>query len=108
MPDDAGDPFGVQQRELPHDHRAPVVADEHCLLVADVVEQPEHVAGQVDDVVRVDRLGSDRRAVAALVGSQHAVARLGQRRNLVAPRVRRARGSRGPARPPARPAHLPR
>ena len=33
---------------------APVVADEHRLLGADVVEQADEVAGQVEDVVVLD------------------------------------------------------
>ena len=51
---------GCEQRELPDDHRAPVVTDEHGPLLADVVEQREQVAGQVEDVVVLDapRAGS--------------------------------------------------
>ena len=62
MPDDAGHPLGVEQRQAPHDHRAPVVADEHGLLFADVVEQAEQVVGEVDDVVVLDGLGPARAA----------------------------------------------
>ena len=50
-------PFGVQQRGVPHDHGAPVVADEHRLLRADVVQQADEVAGQRVDVVVLDGVG---------------------------------------------------
>ena len=80
--------IGVEQRHLPDDHRAPVVADEGRLLGADVVEQAEQVVGEVVDVVGLDRLGPVGLAVAALVRGEHAVAGVGERGDLVAPRVR--------------------
>ena len=45
----------------------------------------EEVGGEGVDVVVLDRIGSARAAVAALVGRQHVVAGLGQYRDLVAP-----------------------
>ncbi len=72
----------------PSDHRAPVVAAEDRLLDAEVVEQAEQVAGEVVDVVVLDRLGSIGLAIAPLVGGEHAlVAGVGERRDLVAPGV---------------------
>ena len=47
----------------------------------------EQVVGEVVDVVVLDRLGPIGLAVAALVRSQHVVAGVGQRGDLVAPRV---------------------
>ena len=77
----------MQQRGLPHHHRAPVVADEHGLLGADVVEQADEVAGQCVDVVVLDGLGSAGAAVATLIRSQHVVAGLRENRDLVSPGV---------------------
>ena len=78
---------GCSSGGAPRHHGAEVVADEHRLLGADVVEQADEVGGQLDDVVGVDGVGLRRAAVAALIGRQHVVAGLGQRRNLVAPGV---------------------
>ena len=47
MPTTPATRSGCEQRQLPHDHRAPVVADEHRLLLAERVEQPDQVAGEV-------------------------------------------------------------
>ena len=85
---DTGDAFRRQQRELPHDHRAPVVADEHRAFLADVVEEAEQVVREVLDVVVLDRVGTRRSAVPALIGCEHAVSGRRERGDLVAPRVR--------------------
>ena len=58
---------------------------------------------ELQDVVGPDLGRARAAAVAAHVGREHAVAGAGERGDLVAPRVRRARGSRGTARPPAPP-----
>ena len=87
-PDHSGEPVRMQQRRRPGHHGAEVVPDDHRPFGADVIEQADDVGGQLDDVVRVDGRRLRRPAVAALIGRQHAVARLGQRRNLVTPGVR--------------------
>ena len=56
-----------------------------------VVEHAEQVVGQVDDVVVLDGLRAAGPAVAAHVRRQHVVAGVGERRDLVAPRVRQLR-----------------
>ena len=61
---------------------------DHRAFGADVIEQTDDVGGQLDDVVGIDGVRLRRPAVAALIGCQHVVAGLGQRRNLVAPGVR--------------------
>ncbi len=78
----------MQQRRRPGHHAAEVVTDDHRAFGADVIEQADDVGGQLDDVVGVDGDRLRRPAVAALIGRQHAVAGLGQRRNLVTPGVR--------------------
>ena len=85
----------MQQRGVPHDHGAPVVADEHRLLDADVVEQADKVAGQRMDVVVLDGIGSAGAAVPALVGGEHVIAGVRENRDLVAPRIRQFRESVG-------------
>ena len=85
--DDGAHPLGVQPGEIPHDQGAPVVADEDGVVVAGGVEQPEQVAGEVVDAVRLDVARRAGRAVAALVGSEHVVPGVGERTDLVAPRV---------------------
>ena len=85
--DHGPDPLGVQAGEVPHEQRAPVVADEHGVVVAGRVEQGQQVAGEVVDAVGLDVTRRARAAVAALVGGQHVVAGGGQRLDLVAPRV---------------------
>ena len=67
------------------------MADDHGAVGAGIVEQAGDVVAQRDDVVVLDRVGLRRPAVPALVGGKHAVAGLGQRRDLMAPRVRQFR-----------------
>ena len=88
QPDHTGEPVRVQQRGAPGHHAAEVVADDDRAFCSDVIEQADDVGGQLDDVVGVDGARLRRTAVAALIGRQHAVAGLGQRRNLVTPGVR--------------------
>ena len=82
-------PVGVQPGHLPHDERAPVVADEDRRRRSrGDVEQPEQVGGQVLDAVGLDlRSVRVECAVAALVGRDHVVAGIGERLDLVSPRV---------------------
>ena len=86
---------GASSARLPHDHRAPVVADEHGPLLADVVEQAEQVVGEVVDVVVLDRLGPARPAVAALVGGERRGSRRRRAPGAGGATSRPARGSRG-------------
>jgi hypothetical protein len=83
----AGDARWVQQGQLPHDDRAPVVPDEDGLVDAELVEDADEVAGEVEDVVGLDRLRAARAAVAPLVRREDPVAGSGQRRDLAPPRV---------------------
>ena len=83
--DHAGDAVDMPQRHLPDDEAAPVVADEDRLVDLEMVEQADQIAGEVLDVVGLDRLGPVGRAIAALIGRDHADAGLAQRLDLVAP-----------------------
>ena len=56
-------------------------------LLAEGVEQPGHVATERGQIVCLDLVGDRAVAVAAHVGRDRAVARLGERGELVAPRV---------------------
>ena len=94
-PADRPDPAGMQQRGVPYDHGAPVVADEHRLLHADLIEQGDKVAGQRMDVVVLDGVGSAGAAVPALVGGEHVIAGVRENRDLVPPRIRQFRESMG-------------
>ena len=53
---------------MPGHRRAPVVADDHRLSLAQRVEQADHVADQMQQRVLVDRLGPVGLAIAAHVG----------------------------------------
>ena len=63
------------------------MTDEHRPGGPDVVEQADEVGRQRMDVVVGDRVRTRRAAVPALVGGEHVVARVGQHRDLVPPRV---------------------
>ena len=67
--DHAGDAVDMPQRHLPDNKAAPVVADEDRLVDLQMVEQADQIAGQVLDVVGLDRFGPIGRAIAALVGA---------------------------------------
>ena len=75
----------MPQRHLPDDKAAPVVADEDRLVDLEMIEQADEIAGQVLDVVGLDRLGPVGRAIAALIRRNHPNAGLAQRLDLVAP-----------------------
>jgi hypothetical protein len=64
------------------------VTHPHRPVGADVVEQADDVCGQLPNVIGLAGLWARRSAVAALIGGQHVIARRGQRRDLVPPRVR--------------------
>jgi hypothetical protein len=67
------------------------VAAEDRLLDAQVIEEANHVAGEMLDVVVRDRGGPPGEAVAALVRRDHPAAGIGQGLDLVAPRERQFR-----------------
>ena len=45
------DPLGVEPGQVPDDQGAPIVADEHGLLMAGLVDQGQQVIGEVADAV---------------------------------------------------------
>ena len=87
-PDDAGDAGGMAQGHLPDHETAPIVADENCLVDMQVIEQADQVAGQMLEVVGLDRSGAIGRAVAALIRRDHADAGRRKRLDLMPPRER--------------------
>ena len=81
----------MKHGHCPSHEPTPVVAGEDGLLDAAGVEQADHVAGQMLEVIRLDLPGSIAPAVAALVRREHVVARLRQGHDLVTPRPRQLR-----------------
>ena len=71
----------------PSHRRAPVVADNDRLLLAEGMHQGDDVAGQMQDRIGGDVLRCIARAIAALIGCDDPESGIGERRNLVAPRV---------------------
>ena len=80
---------GTQQRRIPCHRCAPIVAGDHRRLDAEAVDQPDDIADEVQDVVRLDRGGRVGLPVAALVGRDDAKACRRERGNLMPPRVPR-------------------
>ena len=60
--DHAPEPVRPQQRGVPRDRSAPVMAGDHRLLLAQSIEQTYHVADQVQQRVLVDCIRRDRSA----------------------------------------------
>jgi hypothetical protein len=63
------------------------MAEDGGLLFAKGLDETDHVPGQLQDVIRLDRHGPVRLAVPALVRRYHMVARIGQGGQLVSPGV---------------------
>ena len=75
----------MEDRHRPGDEAAPVVADEDGALDVERVEQGDQIAGELGEAVCLDRRRGAAAAVAALVGSDGAEARAGDRLELMAP-----------------------
>ena len=84
---DGAEAVGAQQRAVPRDRTAPVVADDDRGVDAARVEQADDVADEMELRVLVDARGHVGGAVAALVGREHVVAGVTQCLQLVTPRV---------------------
>jgi len=78
----------VKDRKLPHDDRAPVVADEDRGPLAERVQEATHVLAQRNDVVVLDCCRQGAEAVPAHVRCEHVIAGRDKRRHLPAPRER--------------------
>ena len=79
--------LGVEAGVVPHDQRAPVVADEDGVVVTGLVEQRVEVAGEMLDAVRLHRGRCARPAVAALIGCNRVIAGSREHRQLMTPRI---------------------
>ena len=84
---DGAKAVGPKKRAMPRDRRAPVVADDGGLRRAERVEHANHVADQVKQRVLIDLGGLACLAIAAHVGRDSAIACLGERLQLKAPRI---------------------
>ena len=71
----------------PRDAATPVVAGKMEALVAQGPGEADDIGGEVVDAIRRDRFGLVGEVVAALVGDDHAVARLREDAHRAAPRV---------------------
>jgi hypothetical protein len=91
QPDHPADPVRPQQRGVPGHRRAPVVPGQHRLPFAEYVHQPDDVAGQVQDGVRIRGRRAAGPAVPALIRRDRVESGGGQRGQLVTPRVPRLR-----------------
>ncbi len=83
--------FATATGQLPGHRAAPVVTNQMEAVVTERGRQSEHVA---DERVTGIGLGGGRSCawrIAPLIGCGHAIARIGQRTDLVAPRPRRLR-----------------
>jgi hypothetical protein len=85
--DHAAKAVGAHQRGTPRHRCAPIVAGDDRLLGAERIEQPDHVADQVEERVLVDRLRPVGPAVTAHVGGHGMEPRLGECRELMAPGI---------------------
>lgn len=85
--DDGVEAVQSQQRRIPGDDRAPVVADDDGGGGFKGVEKAHHVADQMKKRVLVDRFGPIALAVAPHVGGDCAKARRRKRAQLMAPGI---------------------
>jgi hypothetical protein len=72
---------------VPGHRRAPVVARDHRRRGPEGIEEPYQIADQVEQAVALDLGGGVGLAVAAHVGRHRAEARVGQRAELMTPRI---------------------
>ena len=72
---------------MPGDRRAPIVADDDRLRRAQRVEHADHVADEMKQRVLIDGFRLACLAIAAHVGRDGAIAGLGERLQLMAPRI---------------------
>src|ERR1019366_6722815 len=79
--------LGVTLGCVPGDACAPVVSDEYRPLGAERVKESAHIFDQLDHPVGLDRLRCVAVAVAAQVGRDGVIAGVGNRLQLVAPRI---------------------
>ncbi len=63
----------MEHGKAPGDGAAPIVADDDCLLLLEMVEHGPHVAGQFIHAIGVDSLGLIAQVVAALIDGHHLI-----------------------------------
>ena len=95
---DGPEAVGAQQRAVPRDRSAPVVAHDDRGVDPARVEQADDVADQVELGVLVDARGHVGGAVAPLVGCEHVVPGVAQHAAAGGATSTSTRGSRGTAR----------
>ena len=85
--DQAGEAVGMEEKAVPRHQRAPVVADDHRRLLAERIDDSDHIRREVLDVVGIDLARLVALAVAAQIRGDRVIARLRERRQLVPPRI---------------------
>src|SRR5947199_7870243 len=76
---------GRPARQPPSDRRAPIVAGNREGLLPKMVRQPEHVCGELVEIIRIHSLRLVTQTITSLIRSNDVKAPLGQRLNLVSP-----------------------
>src|SRR6185369_14186215 len=82
---DAEHPLWMEDRHRPGDEAAPVVADEDGTLDFERIEEANQIAGELGEPVGLDRGRGAAPAITALIGSNGAKSRPGDRLELMAP-----------------------
>ena len=72
---------------MPGDRPAPIMTDDNSLRGIERVKHADHIAHKVKEAVLIDVLRLTRLAIAAHIGRDRVEARLGQRFQLMAPRI---------------------
>ena len=86
-PNHAAKAIRAHQSGVPRHWRAPIMAGDNRALLAERVEQADHVANKMKQSVLVDRFGAVGLPIAAHVAGDRVKAGLGERRQLMAPRI---------------------
>ena len=81
----APDQFRVCARQMPSYHAAPIVADDGCILVSKVVNEPDDIIPERIDVVRSYTIRLVAFIISTLVGGDDPVSRFGQLTDLSSP-----------------------
>src|SRR5208337_4499380 len=88
---DGAEAIGTQQGRVPGDRRTPVVPDDGRALGPERIENPDHVAHEMEKRVALDRVRTVGLTIAAHVRRDGSKARFRERLELMAPRVPRLR-----------------
>ena len=77
----------MEKRRVPDDRRAPIVADQNGLSLAEALDQARDVGAHLLDRIGLDRSRLVAAAIAAHIGRGHAITGLRKSRNLMTPGI---------------------